>query len=160
MKVSSSFSPLLRIFVTFLVTCWPPCFVPHSTLKDAPVEMDRGSSQLASQVPGIKSWAFILRATNSKKSSKKQHFAPRSFHFPFRLRLQSCHPGEHAQYMNQTLERTTKLQPDSLAHLAAMLTTAEGDELQKAQRREVWKRLRKGVRKRWEVGLDLETFFV
>ena len=38
---------------------------------------------------------------------------------------------EHAGVLQQTFERMTRLEPETVAHLAASLTTAEGEELQK-----------------------------
>ena len=43
-----------------------------------------------------------------------------------------CGLGEHAGVLQQTFERMTRLEPETVAHLAASLTTAEGEELQKA----------------------------
>lgn len=48
-----------------------------------------------------------------------------------------CGLGEHAGVLQQTFERMTRLEPETVAHLAASLTTAEGEELQKA-RAAVW----------------------
>lgn len=44
-----------------------------------------------------------------------------------------CGLGEHAGVLQQTFERMTRLEPETVAHLAASLTTAEGEELQKAR---------------------------